>query len=257
MGRSTTLWFRRLADVSGVDYGGDPSVDLSSLKGRGAVARVRTWEFGDEPRESLQWFDNADAGGGSDQIDEEDWGTSASPCSTWQTKRRRGESASRTLLRQVREALELPGTLRDYHNVLSRGLAEFWNDRASDPPLLAELEALCLLDVRLIEAHPDAVRDEHLDWARAVTARPRKGDPVDDPDGAGGEDEEGGGEEPRREFFYVPAFRHLLELYEREGYLQDALDVARRHTAFGGRPEAVTHLEERVRALASERAGSG
>jgi hypothetical protein len=55
----------------------------------------------------------------------------------------------------------------------------------------------------------------------------------------------------------VPTLDYLLHLYRREGYLQEALEVARRATAFGGSAQTAAELEDRLREIAGEGAPAG
>jgi hypothetical protein len=74
----------------------------------------------------------------------------------------------------------------------SRGGAEaLWSRYRQEPELLEWFEYLNWLDLRLIQAVPDAVRDEYA------------------------------GDQPERpEFYRVSAFSNLISLYLREGFLR-------------------------------------
>ncbi len=97
-------WYRRLAEVPRIGYEPDPSIDRTKLPGHDAVPRIHRYEFDGKQHESLDW-------------PMKDGTTSASPSQSWETKPRRGESECKTTLRQVRESLELPGKLSDYHSL--------------------------------------------------------------------------------------------------------------------------------------------
>jgi len=96
-------------------------------------------------------------------------------------------------LRYTHEALELPGTAHDYHFRLLGAYELLWSRRSLASWALNEVEKLCLLDLELIEAHP-------LDPGENFDLR-----------------EVG-----------QPAFNQLIQLYQREGYLVEAIEIAER-----------------------------
>jgi hypothetical protein len=98
-----------------------------------------------------------------------------------------------------------------------------WRSRVADPENLRWVEYLCWLDIRLIRACPDAVSPEDM------RARP---------------------DVPR--FFGVSAFATLMELYTREGLLEEAMKVARIAEEFEQGEHFVADLEERFRELQAE-----
>jgi len=123
------------------------------------------------------------------------------------------------LLRNVYEGLELPGEPSDYHFLVQGCANELWGRRRQEPEVLDKVEQFCLFDLRLIEARPDAVSDEFSD-------------------------------EPR--FYRVLAFAILINIYQREGFLHEALDVAERAARFGQENEAQDRLLERIAAVEAE-----
>lgn len=123
------------------------------------------------------------------------------------------------LLKNVYEGLELPGEPSDYHFLIQGCANELWGRRRQEPEVLEKVERLCWLDIRLIEARLDAVSDEFSD-------------------------------EPR--FYQVLAFAILINMYEREGFLHEALDVAERAARFGQVNEAQDRLLERIAAAEAE-----
>jgi hypothetical protein len=137
--------------------------------------------------------------------------TSQSPAAGWSSTDLRGSPAG--FVRRVYEALELPGAASDYHFALLRAYEELWSMRRGEPEILAELERLCLLDIALVEARPEIIG--YTGAAKGVASR-------------------------------VPAFEHLVFLYEGEGFLKDALDIARRAAACGQGTQDVERLEARI-----------
>jgi hypothetical protein len=116
---------------------------------------------------------------------------------------------------------ELPGTATDYHYALLRSYQVLWGLRRGQPEILADLERLCLLDIALAEARP-------------VVAR------------INGEGE--------GRWLSIPAFSYLVQLYERDGFLEDALGIAKRGAALGQGESEVGRLEERLASIRAETA---
>ncbi len=198
------LWYRRLADVPGVGYLASAQVDRGGLTGHDAVPKVSVYEFDGERKESLSWsLPNGT--------------TSASPAQRHATAEQNEPTPA--LLRRVRETLELPGEPSNYHFALLNACEELWQRRRESPHLFEELEDLCLLDIRLIEAQPQIVTNTY-------------------------------GNGP--DFFQVPAFGRLIQLYEREGFLHEALKIAERAEHFGQMGVRLQELRDRVATIEHE-----
>jgi len=129
---------------------------------------------------------------------------------------------SKLILRMM-EGLELPGISSDYHFVIQGCVEALWGRRRDEPEVFETVETLCWLDIRLIEARPDTITNEF-------------------------------GEKPS--FYRVSAFGRLVELYEREGFLREALEVARRAAVFDQGQAHIERLEARIAALETEYAGA-
>lgn len=199
-------WFRRLAEVPGVAYEGSPGVDRTRLPGHDATPKVDRYDYDGERREYMTWATK-------------DGSTSASPAKNWETKPRRGETEAQTALRQLRETLELPGTLRDYHFAIQHCQDELRGDAREEIWALEEVERLCRLDIRLIEEYPETITNEY------------------------------GGD---RNYFGVSAFHRLIDLYETEGFLREALEVARVGQKFEQCQGKVEELEARLSRVEAE-----
>ena len=148
-----------------------------------------------------------------------DISSGASPAHDWKTVPRQGESEATTFLRQAYETLELPGTLSDYHFALQRTHDELNKFIGKESWVPAEIEKLCRLNVRLLEKHPETVsyeNDEGVNYAR------------------------------------VTAFNRLIGLYENEGYLRDALEIAKIAIRFDYGSETVEELEKRIKLMEIE-----
>jgi hypothetical protein len=178
-----TEWFRRLADVPDVGYTADPRVKRGRLPGHDTVPTISLHTFEGEPREYLSW----PMPNGS---------TIQSPAGSYSaTHLQDSAKSAEMLLQRLHETLELPGTVSDYHFAIQRCVEELWRHRQREPTVLQEVERLCWLDIRLIEARPETI------------VSPKKGDPT---------------------YFQILAFGHLVDLYSGEGFLREALEVAER-----------------------------
>lgn len=133
-------WYRRLADIPGIGYAGDPTL-AARLPERLATPKVQRFE---ELPSSL-WWTTRDGSGSSSPARE--FGHTASDPETTQELRVR-----------VLTALELPGEPMDYHFILQNAGEHLWKRRVEQPQDLALAEWFWWLDVRLIEAHPEMVR---------------------------------------------------------------------------------------------------
>jgi len=147
--------------------------------------------------------------------------TSASPVQQWttHTQPRSGESPAQTRLRQLYESLELPGELLNYHFAIQGCCLELWRLRREDPWVLAELERLCWPDIRLIQAYPDIAQVKH-----------------------------------ERAFLMIMTLQHLIALYEQEGYLYEALQVAEIAAQFDQQRPALERIKSRIANLEAEEA---
>jgi hypothetical protein len=126
------------------------------------------------------------------------------------------------LVQNVYEGLELPGEGTDYHFLIQGCAKELWGRRRDEPDVLEEVERLCWLDIQLVESLPEAVMDEFSD-------------------------------EPR--FYQVLSFDILIDLYEREGFLHEALEVADRAARHGQGFADRDRLAERIAAVETEDRG--
>lgn len=134
-----TTWFRRFADIAGITYTTPAGLDLRHLAKRGLTPEVHDYGSG----RSLWW-------------ETEHGGTSQSPAAEHMLEDR--QAASPTQVRtNVAEALELPGTATDYHFALQNAAGELYGRRRNDPATIDDAHRLYLLDLELIQRHPEAV----------------------------------------------------------------------------------------------------
>ena len=126
------------------------------------------------------------------------------------------------VLRHLSETLEVPGEPADYHFAIQHVLGVLWNRRRTEPDVLATVERLAWLDLDLAEARPDAVSF--------------------DMDG-------------HRKFAAIQAFQVLITLYEREGALREALEVAELALRYDQQQAKREELVGRLAAMEAEETG--
>lgn len=200
------LWYRRLADIPGVGYAGSPGINRNRLSEHDAIPDVHRYTFEGAPSESLSWkIHNGE--------------TSASPANRHQASLRRGETPLQMKLRHMREAIELPGTIADYHFIIQQAIDELWHNRRQEPWILEEFEQLCWLDIRLV--------------TRSLKEFQRE-------DGS---------------LLVIYAIRYLQTLFEQEGYIREALDLAEFAITLGADVDIARQLRERVALLDEESEG--
>lgn len=198
-------WYRRLADVPGVDYAG-VGIDRQMLPGHDARPVVtREYEWDGERHQIVEW----------------QWPDGSSQ---WSPSRERELSADEPhspaeRIRNLHEKLELPGELADYHFAIAGTAAVLWGERWEHPQLIETVEELYCLDIALVEAHPETVAYERDD----ETA-----------------------------YYSVPAYESLISLYEQQGYVREALELAERAARFGHGEHARKRLEAKLEALEAE-----
>jgi len=193
-------WFPRFGDVPGVSYATPANLDLSRLRHRHARPEVHRYP---DMEPSLWWGDTSRAPAGDHVLDDP-----------------RSATTGR-VLRNLGEALELPGEPSDYHFAIQGVTDLLWSRRAAEPAVFAELERLCWADAQLIDACPDTIRYEHRDGGL--------------------------------QYFRVTTFERLLTLYLTEGALADAarvLEVAERHG--NGDTTSAGRVRDRWAAFAAE-----
>jgi hypothetical protein len=201
-GSIMVIWYRRLADVPGVGHAPAVSVNRKKLKGNDLVPEVRVFSLDGKKHESLSW-----AGGESQSPAKEH--TAASP----------RETSAAAALKHLAEVLELPGEPADYHFALQGCVESLHRQRRDDPAVYAEMERLCLLNIRLLEACPSAVEFEN------------------------------GGE---TRYFRILAFAYLVGLYSQEGFLKEALEVAERSARFKQEGLGAEELRLRLARIVAE-----
>jgi len=201
-------WFRSFSEVPGVGYHGNPHLYRPQLPKHATLPKPGSYEIAGVKRDYLNWPELFGTGF-----------TSASPVKQWTTQPRAGESPAQTRLRQLYETLEIPGELLDYHFAIQGCCSELWRLRLEEPWVLAEIEQLCWLDIRLIQTHPDIVQVKN-----------------------------------EREFLLIMTMQQLITLYEQEGYLYEALQVAEIAAQFNQQLPALERIKSRIANLEAEEA---
>jgi len=187
-------WFQRLGDIPGLDYTSPAVVDRTALPRYDARPEIRHYELEDGPRTLVSW------GWEPDEDDPEASIGSLAPATAHLREALEdgwtGEEfwPTEQLLQRLYEALELPGEGEDYHRALTQVQRALAPRKLAEPDILDVLEALASLDVRLLLAYPAAVT-RHIP--------------------------EGG-----QVFLGNSGFNDLIQLYRREGFLRDALELA-------------------------------
>lgn len=197
-------FYARLAEIQGIGHETPPGIERDALPHRDLRPKTSTVTYGGKQVSYVSWHLGNVI---TSQSPASAWATSGDPKSSWPD-----------LLRRLFEALELPGSVADYHQVILRAFDALWERRREDPDILPEVERLCLLDLKLMEIHPDLTR-----------VFPNTSHMV-----------------------HVPATAYLIRLYEREGSIAEALDVARRGVDLGQEPSESHRLEALLRDLEAE-----
>jgi hypothetical protein len=128
-----------------------------------------------------------------------------------------GEKSLGFIRRNLVEALELPGIATDYHFTIQSACEQLWKRRVENPQYLTELERWSRLDLALVRARPHEFQYEH--------------------DG-------------ELNYYLIRAFGYLRSLYEKEGALIEALEVAEEESRYNPNEKQLEELRERVRAEA-------
>ncbi|MGO9972679.1 MAG: hypothetical protein ACLP01_07710 [Solirubrobacteraceae bacterium] len=124
------------------------------------------------------------------------------------------------LIQRIREALELPGRGSDYHFALQQALPQLRSQMLEAPEVLRHIEAYAWLDIKLALAYPQAVS-------------------TDVP-----------GDNFR--YYIMEAFNTLGNLYSGEGFINEALEVARVAAQFEQGGSRLESLQERLAAIRAE-----
>lgn len=144
-----------------------------------------------------------------------DGSTSASPASRHAANAPDEDASTDALLRHLHAGLQLPGVPSDYHFAIQRVIDALWSRRTKDPGAISAMEPLCRADVSLVKAYPDAFRS---------------GD----------------------RFCSMSSMHYLVDLYEKAGDLDAALDAARLVEPFLYASEDVARLEAKIAVLREE-----
>lgn len=218
--RIALLWFKRLGDVPGIEYESPVPIDRGSLPRHDATPRqTRVSLFDGREFDELHW--DAEKKG-----EYEDFVTGRSPAQDHAWAADRDEIDSEALRTRLWESLELPGEPSDYHFAMQSAAALLWRRKVAEPDVLRWCEYLFRLDIRLIESCPDAIRNRYAE---------------DD--------------ESQAPYYQATAFNSLTSMYEREGYLAEALDVATVAARFGQEQSRIDEVRERLEAVRAEDGG--
>ncbi len=212
-----TEWFRRLGDIPGLDYETPAGIDRSAIPGHDAVPEVNRFGLsGGEVHEQLSWPRTVEPPPGA----EEPFAHLAPVGAYLQAFYAGDRQPAERLIRCIHEALELPGTASDYHFAIQQALPELRSRMLEEPQVVAHIEAFAWLDIRLAQAYPQAVSSDFGD--------------------------------DQFRYYVIEAFDALSNLYSGEGFLNEALEVARIAQQFQQGEQRRTALQERLAAIHGE-----
>lgn len=148
-------------------------------------------------------------------VTEEGEVTSRSPSRRWETEPLPGETKSQTTKRELDKKLALEGTTSDYHFAIANACNIMWSYRKEEPWVIKEIEKYFLKGLELIENDPKSIM-------------------FDD------------------KFPRIELFDRLIMLYEREGYIEDAVKLAKKSVEFQQSEERLHKLQEKLNAIHDE-----
>jgi len=207
-------WAESFADIDGISWDPLVPIDRSSLLGIDSRPTVeRLAGLSGDSYEHVTWSDERG------ELPEE----GSSPASQHE---RHFESdsdlAPRTIAKRVSEMLTLPGSRSDYHFGMLQAWEALYAARRRDGRVFDWIESLCLADIELMEQGPELVfAEDH--WNNLDQGYP-----------------------------IFPAFQRLSSLYQREGYLADAVEIEKRCAALGAARPVGEEAIERQKALLEE-----
>ena len=224
---SDGIWFRRLWDIPSLGALPPTDVNREKLPGHDLVPEVRRYRWEDQTETvvvSWGWV-QAPPSSGDDHEDEQGETDRDAPCHEHMAPLFDDPDCSADrLLVGLWESMELPGKAEDYHWQLEQARERLLSKRLSCPSLVDAFETVLWLDFRLVLARPDIVLRRSPEDGREVLLR------VDMIDG-------------------------LIGLYETEGYLREAIEVAELAQRFPGQEAKLADLQARLEAVRHERVG--
>jgi hypothetical protein len=148
MSDSSPKWYRRLADVPGLDFSGGPGVDRARLWWASLTPEIHAplRDFPNQRPEDRLWWTYPGGHSTTESPADRHWGSGPDD-------RHREEPAQ--LERRLYEAIELPGTISDYHFIVMAATSSMELLARDDPALLTQVEEFCLLDLRITGDHPE------------------------------------------------------------------------------------------------------
>lgn len=229
-------WFRRLGDVPGLDYSPPVVIDREALPRRDAEPKNRddlpdsgylSWGTVWEPMPAEEREDDDD--------EDAEWSRDLEAPVTDYLRGYVAEDAGHgvllgvdrpatpVLLQRLWEGLELPGRPYDFHAAIQRVRKMLFARRLGEPEVMETVESLAWLDVRLVLACPYAVL-------------------VDTGDGG-------------EHFYGMSAFDALIRLYQTEGFMREAVEVAELAERFPAPSKRLPDLRARLATMQGESVG--
>ena len=148
--RDDKSWFPRFGDIPSVTWTTPAGVNRREIRGHDVTPEETDWDS-----DSLWWP--------SLEPDGEDGSTTATPAQQYVGADWSDAKTVEAVLRNMAEALELPGNPSGYHFIIVGALERLWKLRQTDPAALREVERLCWLDAELVRARPEIIAPYHDD----------------------------------------------------------------------------------------------
>lgn len=201
----------KLSELPGIEYHGGVDIDSERLPNTDCEPVVRALSLGNgEIEQRVEWHY---ADGSRD--------TMRSPARRHVFNDPFSDASELTadqITTQIKEVLELPGTLSDYHFAIQKAHGALYGKRRQNLGVLEDCAWLCWLDIRLVESYPEIILAANGEGTYRVTA-----------------------------------FERMISLYETEGYLDEAIEVAERGIACNqDLSSRLEKLRERANNLKSE-----
>ena len=211
-------WFSRLGDIPGLDYETPAGIDRTAIPGHDMEPEVQRFEMlNGEVHESISWPRAVEPPPGEEQASSHLAPVSAHLQAFYDEEER---PPARQLIERFYEAVELPGRGSDYHFALQQVLPQLRSRMLEAPEVLRHIERFAWLDIKLALAYPQAVSTDI------------PGDNL--------------------RFYVMEAFNTLGNLYSGEGFLNEALEVARVARQFEQGDSRLESLQERLAAIWAE-----
>jgi hypothetical protein len=138
-------WYRRFGDMPGVEWATPPGTDRTKLPGHDFEPQDNEWG-GDGT-----WWP---------MVDDPEGSTGSSPAVEYSRLEEPPPRSVDDVLREMAEALELPGFPSDYTYIVEAATDALWKLRGVEPRALGHVERLCLLVLDVVRRYPEILEPE-------------------------------------------------------------------------------------------------